>query len=311
MTDYHFIVNRESSGGACLRKWEEAEQYLNRQQIPYAVHFPENEEETTEIVRELSGPDGPGNHLIIIGGDGTLNAALQGIVSMEKTRFSCLAGGSANDFARDMDLSHDTEEALDAILHNPQECSLDYGEMICRRGKDEPPFRHRFLISSGIGYDAHICAIAGKSVLKRLLGRLGLGGLIYVSIGIYLMFTGRYGRARIRIDSGEEYEIPLFVFAAMIHKYEGGGIAFCPAADPADGWLDLCIVRKMPLLRTLRAFLLVLKENHGRLPEVDIIRCKSAQVRTSRPEWFHMDGETPFQTNEIRYTVKNGLRFIY
>ena len=311
MTEYHFIVNKASSGGACLHKWEEAERYLNEQQVPYTVHFPEDEEATVRNAAELSGTEGPERHLIIIGGDGTLNAALQGIVSFEKTRFSCLAGGSANDFARDMDLSHDTAKALDAILHNPRERSLDYGELVCRRGGGQAPFRRRFLISSGIGYDAHICALAEESVLKRLLGKLGLGGLIYVCIGIYLMFAGKYGRARVRIDGGEEFEIPLFVFVAMIHKFEGGGIAFCPDADPADGWLDLCIVKRMPVPKMLRALLLVKKEKHTRLPEVDILRCKKAQVRTSRPEWFHMDGETPFRTNEIRFTVKNGLRFIY
>jgi YegS/Rv2252/BmrU family lipid kinase len=311
MTEYHFIVNRESSGGACLRKWEEAECYLNKKQIPYAVHFPENEEETVSLVRELTAPEQPECHLIIIGADGTLNAALQGIVCFEKTCFSCLAGGSANDFARDMDLSHDTEEALDAILHTPRERFLDYGELVCRREGSKAPFWHRFLISSGIGYDAHICAIAAKSPVKRLFGRLGLGSLIYVSIGVFLMFTGKYGRARIRIDDGETFEIPHFIFTAMIHKYEGGGIAFCPDADPEDGFLDLCIVRQMPVFRKLPAFLLVLKEKHGRLPQVSILRCKNVHIRTSRPEWIHMDGETPFKTNEIRYTVKNGLRFIY
>ena len=43
MTEYHFIVNSESSGGACLRKWEEAERFLKEQQVPYTVHFPNDE----------------------------------------------------------------------------------------------------------------------------------------------------------------------------------------------------------------------------------------------------------------------------
>ncbi len=310
MTEYHFIVNRESSGGACLRRWEEAERILKEQQVSYIVHFPKDEEETVCTVKELTAAGRPECNLVVIGGDGTLNAVLRGIVCFEKTRFSCLTGGSANDFARDMDLSHDTEEALDAILHTPRECLLDYGELACRKEGSRELFRSRFLISSGIGYDAHICAIAAKSPLKRLFGRLGLGSLIYVSIGVFLMLTGRYGKARIRIDDGETFEIPHFIFVAMIHKYEGGGIAFCPDSDPTDGWLDLCIVKQMPRFRKLRAFLLVLKEKHGQVPEVSILRCKSAHVRTSHPEWFHMDGETPFRTNEIRYTVENGLRFI-
>ena len=310
MTDYHFIVNRRSGSGACLAKWEEAESYLKEEKIPYSVHFTESEADAVRIVSKLTGPQQPACHLIIIGGDGTLNSAAQGIVCMEKTRFSCLAGGSANDFAKDMGLSCDTEEALDAILHSPRERSLDYGEIVCRSAEGVP-FRRRFLISSGIGFDAQICAIADRSHAKKLLGKLGLGSFIYAGIGVFLMLFGRYGRARIRIDDGEDFEIPLFVFAAMIHKFEGGGFAFCPDADPSDGWLDLCIARKMPAIRTLYAFLQIIKEKHGRLPEVDILRCKKAQVKTSRPEWFHIDGETPFRTNEIRFSVNNGLHFIY
>ncbi len=312
MIEYHFIVNRHSSAGAGLLKWEEAQDYMRKHKIPYAVHFPSDEKETTDVTASLTGADSPPCHLIILGGDGTLNAVVQGIQSFEKTRFSCLAGGSANDFARDMGLSHNTRTALDSIMHDPTELSLDYGELLCQRGKKGELFRHRFLISSGIGYDAEICAIAEKSPGKHLLGRWGMGGLIYLIIGLALIFFGRYGRARIEIDGKESAgEIPLFIFAAMIHKYEGGGIAFCPDADPMDGTLDLCIVKKMPILRTLQAFVLLMQGKHMQLPEITVTRCRQAQVTVSRPEWFHMDGETPFRTKKIRFSIKNGLRFIY
>jgi diacylglycerol kinase (ATP) len=61
----------------------------------------------------------------------------------------------------------------------------------------------------------------------------------------------------------------------------GGGIPICPDADPADGLLDLVLVRPAGRLRLLRLLPRVYRGTHGGVPEVSIRRVRS--VRLSSP----------------------------
>ena len=50
----------------------------------------------------------------------------------------------------------------------------------------------------------------------------------------------------------------------------GGGIPICPDADPADGLLDVVLVRPAGRLRLLRLLPRVYKGTHATVPEVSI-----------------------------------------
>ena len=61
----------------------------------------------------------------------------------------------------------------------------------------------------------------------------------------------------------------------------GGGIPICPDADPADGLLDVTLVRPAGRLRLLRLLPRVYKGTHTTVPEVSTRRVRS--VRLSSP----------------------------
>ena len=54
----------------------------------------------------------------------------------------------------------------------------------------------------------------------------------------------------------------LFFVVGMNHMYEGGGIPFCPNANPTDGKLDVCLVKGMSRLKLLFAVVLVYFKKH-------------------------------------------------
>ena len=62
----------------------------------------------------------------------------------------------------------------------------------------------------------------------------------------------------------------------------GGGIPICPDADPADGLLDVTLVRPAGRLSLLRLLPRVYKGTHTTVPEVSTHRVRS--VRLSSPE---------------------------
>ncbi|MGN0152970.1 MAG: diacylglycerol/lipid kinase family protein [Lachnospiraceae bacterium] len=333
---YHFIINPTASSGKGLHIWEQVEETLKREGITYEAHILHNVAETTELVRKLTARrilakqmDGLHNiketaateeeqdcHLVVLGGDGTLNAVLNGIDDFEHTVLSCIRTGSGNDFARNMRIDKNVEQALHGILHHRQEVILDYGEITYRieqdTGKNAPLSQtRRFIISSGVGYDADICEEVSRSRLKKALNKIHLGKLVYVAIGVKQIFTKKAADAILYMDDREPVSVPnLFFVVGMIHEREGGGVPFCPHADATDGKLSVCLVRGMSKWKLLLAVALVYVKKHLLFQEITEYTCERMSVKTESPQWFHMDGETPCKITEASWECKTGLRFL-
>ena len=249
--------------------------------------------------------------LLVIGGDGTLNEVLNGIQDLEHTTLSCIQTGSGNDFARNMHLEKDVERAIMHLLTHPEEIDLDYGEVTTNRGDNSESLTTRFLISSGVGYDANICEEVSRSRLKPVLNKIHLGKLVYVMIGVKQIFAKKTVRAKLYLDDAPMIKLPdLFFVVGMNHMYEGGGIPFCPKADPTDGMLDVCLVKGMSKIKLLLAVVLVYFKKHLLFKDITNHRCKRMRLVTETPQWIHMDGETPYQVSEIIWESKGKLRFV-
>lgn len=346
---YHFIINPSASSGKGKTVWKRVESILQKENIIYKAHILQSAREVTELVRSQTSADGEDCHFVILGGDGTLNAVLNGIADFEHTVLSCIRTGSGNDFARNMGITKDIEKELLGILYHPQEILLDYGEMTYEPAEDnwscveeKAPIQNerktdegqklqkrRFIISGGIGYDADICEEVGRSKLKKALNRIYLGKLVYVAIGVKQIFTRKCSGAELRMESVseqnpkkarmKEYEnrqreirihVPaLFFIVGMIHEREGGGVPFCPNADPSDGYFDICLVKNMPKWKLLLAVILVYGKQHLRFRNITGYRCRRYEVWTDTPQWVHMDGETPCRICYLAVECKQGLRF--
>ena len=207
-----------------------------------------------------------------------------------------------------MHLEKNVERAITHLLENPEEIALDYGEVTTNH---QGSSAKRFLISSGVGYDANICEEVSRSRLKTVLNKIHLGKLTYLGIALSRMIALRPGKMRVRLDDGEWIEYDRVYFAtAMNHMYEGGGIPFCPNADPTDGRLDVCLVKGMSRLKLLLAVVLVYFKKHLLFKDITNHRCKKMRLVTETLQWIHMDGETPYQVNEVIWESKGKLRFV-
>ena len=333
---YHFIINPVASSGKGLHIWDKVEKVLKQEGILYEAHVQNTEEETTELVQKLTARevwqeqmDGlhnvkeaaaareePDCHLVVLGGDGTLNAVLNGIEDFEHTVLSCIRTGSGNDFARNMGIDKNVKCTLHGILHHKKEVILDYGEITYQIESEETKgellsLTKRFIISSGLGYDADICEEVSRSRMKRMLNKIHLGKLVYVAIGVKQIFTRKAADVVICMDGGEPMVVPnLFFVVSMIHEKEGGGVPFCPHADATDGKLSVCLVQGMSKWKLLLAVALVYIKKHLLFHEITEHTCESMTVKTESPQWFHMDGETPCKITEASWRCKSGLRFL-
>ena len=125
---YHVIVNPASRSGRGQKIWkEQIEPALQRENVAYCPHFSEKAGDTVSIVADLFRRELGDVFLIILGGDGTVNEALQGMDDPRRAVLGYIPTGSSNDLARDLKLPRKPLEALDVILHSGRVRSLVLG----------------------------------------------------------------------------------------------------------------------------------------------------------------------------------------
>lgn len=373
---YHIIINPASSSGKGRKAWETAEPLFRQSGRKYEVHFSTEEHGIQDIVRELAEkaeeqwnrigleqakeellasdrfwavweapvPEEGTLDLIIVGGDGSLNEALNGIQDFSRIRVGLIPVGSGNDFALDAKISRNIEETVNRILKGDHRRRLDLGqvrwweepenagnaepsEKAAEPGEEEPDETGRpepaaaeprtlhtrnFLISSGVGFDAQVCYDSDHSRWKKLLNKIGLGKLIYIFTAIRLILTAKRARLEVEIDTGEgssenmTLEDCLFG-VCMNHRFEGGGFQFAPEADPTDGKLDLCIPSGISRMKFFRLFPKAYSGGHVGAEGIHIVKGSRIVLRSDRPLYLHTDGEVPAVTREAEMSLLPGV----
>lgn len=295
---YHIIINPASRSGKGMKLWKETiEPALIREQIAYAPYLSACDGNAKDLAAAITaGADSlEPIRLIVIGGDGTLNETLNGIAAPEQTVIGYIPTGSSNDFARDMRIPTDPMQALDIILHTGKPRAYDYGLLTFPDGST-----HRFIGSSGIGFDAATCEAVSRSTLKVKLNKVGLGKLVYLFVALQQLFHAKADPAELYLDDKAPVPIRHLLFCSgMIHRYEGGGFMFCPDADAADGLLDLCCVDITSKPKILLALPSAFQGKHYRHKGITPYRARTFTLKTQTPHWVHTDGEVLRECSEL------------
>lgn len=306
---YHIIINPASRSGKGLKIWkEQVEPALRRGGAAYRPYFSEKAGDVAKIAGEiLSQADNTPVSMIVLGGDGTVNEALQGLSDTSKVILGYIPTGSSNDLARDLNIPTDPTAALDLILHSGTACSMDLGTLTYADGG-----KRRFAVSCGIGFDAAVCEEALRSKAKKVLNKIGLGKLTYLSIALKQLLAAKAVSGKLILDDGAPVEIGSILFTAcMLHRFEGGGFMFSPDADATDGVINLCAVGDISKALILFALPTAFKGKHYRFNGITPYQAKKVSIEVSSPLWVHTDGEVTQKSRSITVTCEqNALRII-
>lgn len=214
---------------------------------------------------------------IVCGGDGTINAAANGVVAAGLP-MGILPMGTANDLARTLEIPTQLELAADIIVAGHQR-RVDLGDV---NG-------HPFFNVATIGLGADL-AMGLTAETKRRWGRLGY------AIGAFkVLLQARPFRASISNREGN-WEVKTYQIAVGNGRHYGGGTVIEQNASIEDGTLDLYsleIDNVWKLALMLRAFR---SGTHGAWEEVRTARCTEFDIRTRKPRPVNLDGDIVTQT---------------
>lgn len=304
---FHVVVNPAGASGRTGAEWAKLERLFQESNTDYEVRCSSREHGIGAICGELeqeaarnrgAGSSSEPLTIVVCGGDGSLNEAVNGVKHPGRIRFGLLPCGSGNDFARDLGM--DKKPLADItrdVLRGQTAHTFDIGEI---EYADDHSTR-RFVVSCGIGFDAAICELAGRSKYKDFLNHLHLGSLIYISSAFRVIREQHCLPVTVEAD-GRTYHFDHLLFVCgMNHRFEGGGYQFAPEADASDSILDLCLADPPHNSDFYRVFPSVPGGRHyEKWPTImHAIRGHEAQVRTSIPLWVHTDGEVRRRADHI------------
>lgn len=293
---YYFIVNTHAKTGNAIQTWEIIRDILQERGVEYTVYETLYSGYATEKVAELTSNTNEHIHLIIVGGDGSINEVVNGIADFSKISVGVIPAGTGNDFARNVGIKGSVSEILDDIMMPKKESILDLGVVHWESLKRS----RKFAISSGIGFDALVCKKNGTSRMKSFCNKLGFGKLSYLLLTIRSLFILKTFQADIEVDASNTKVYQKVIFScAMNLRAEGGGIAMAPKACAKDGLLSFCVAAGIPWFKLPFYLLLLVMAKHENLECYHIHNCCKSHIRTSIPVTLHCDGEYIGETTEI------------
>lgn len=301
----YFIVNAVSRTGKGRKIWNRLEEELKRQKIPYQAYLTKYRGHAGKLARKLTAKHQEETiSLVVVGGDGTANEAVNGIRDFGKVRFGYIPTGSGNDLGRGLGLPKDPLAALRVILESEELYPMDLGKVSWGRGLEHSAY---FNISSGIGMDADVCRRVNASGMKVFLNKLHLGKLSYFIQTAMTLAEMPNVQASLQFSSGEKKRIPgLICMAVMNHKYEGGGLPMAPDASCQDGKLSICYIHGVKRIRAAFLLLMLVKGKHVRFPGIETADCHACTVWMKEPMVGHMDGEDLGDLVHLKYECLPG-----
>jgi YegS/Rv2252/BmrU family lipid kinase len=280
------VMNPASAGGKSLRLLPTVKDELSAAGAACRVVETRDIPHASEAAREAAER---GETVVALGGDGlvgSLAGALRGSGSL-----GILPGGRGNDFGRALGIPQDIRAACRVLLEG-EERTLDLGEANGRP----------FACIASTGYDSEANRIANEARLVR-------GNLVYAYAAIRALVSWKPTRFEVSLD-GHEHRFEGYTVAAANSSYYGGGMKMAPAADPADGMLDVIFVRQTSKLRFLANLRKVFAGTHVELEEISVHRAREVEIRADRPFDVYADGEPITSLPATVKVIPGALRVI-
>ena len=229
------------------------------------------------------------------GGDGTLNEVASGAAGFPNASVTVLSCGSGNDFVKlfsEPRAFFDLERLLDAeeVEFDMIRCNDDLALNIC-----------------SVGLDARI----GTDVARYKRLPLLQGFRAYAASTLVNVIRGISEHYVIEIN-GETIDGDCTMVSICNGRYYGGGFNPVPEADPADGKMDVLVVKKISRLQVAGV---VGKYKDGHYKELSHLaryfKTDRVKITFDKPTAINLDGELRMGQWAEFTIAREKLRFFY
>lgn len=254
------IYNPKAGSRKTQKKWNEIRSYMESRGVLFDYLQSEGYGSVERLARMLA--NNGYRTIVIVGGDGAINDAINGIMTSsasdkDQIALGIIPNGIGNDFASYWGLEKDDyKEAVDWII-NRRLRKIDVGRVSYNEG-DLRKTRY-FINAMYVGLGARFVWISNGT--RRFWG---MQWLSYLSSMFLLLFERMLYRIDMKIN-GEHIQDT--VMTVCIGSARGYGLT--PSAVPYNGWLDVSVVYRPELLQLIKGLWLLV---NGRLLNLKVVK---------------------------------------
>jgi len=291
-----FLVNPASGNGATGKRWPELARRASALGLEGETFFSERPGHLIELATRAV--DGGATLVVAVGGDGTLNEVVNGIVGRE-VDLATIPLGTGMDFGRTYGIPKRFDDAVRVALDGDVR-TIDAGRVHYRAWSGEPAERY-FANVSSVGMSGAVAQHAnGRS---KVLG--GKVTFFYSLTHVFLRWQNT--EVTVRLDDAERRGRMHDVIVAN-GVWHGGGMKLAPDAAPDDGQFDVVLIGDVSKLDFLTTAPKIYKGKHVHHPKVEVLR--SARVEVDAPVQLpiELEGEQLGTTPATFEVVPRALR---
>lgn len=218
--------------------------------------------------------------VIAYGGDGTVDHVLQHVLTVKiPPTFAIIPGGTANDFARTLNMPMSPVKAAKTIIKQ-QTKQIDVGQ-----------FNERYFLNFfGIGLVTETKQAVSESETKDTLGRFS-----YYLNSLQTLNAPEPFNVSIK-GKERHYDGEAIMVMVGNGQYTGGVRAFFNQADMTDGSFDVLIIKNV----SARSLFEIVKANitpdPKQLEGIEYFRASSLEIDATPPQQIDCDGEDGGET---------------
>lgn len=215
--------------------------------------------------------------ITVVGGDGTINEVVSGMVESNKTIPLCiLAAGTVNDFANYLNLPTNINGICNLINN--------FNTICCDVGKID---NHYFMNVAAGGMFSDISFTVSKNEKKRL------GPLAYYLNGLANLPSQLNTNINLKIvlDDVNVIKEEAKMFMITNTNRVGGFENIIPLADIQDGLLDLIIIKKCSLTDLVALSKDYILKKHANSPFISYYQAKKIEISSKQDVIIDIDGE--------------------
>lgn len=292
-----FIVNPTAGKGDTLASIRKS--LDQKQDFEYEIYVTSKAGDATDYVAKRCEETDDDIRFYSCGGDGTLNEVASGCVGHSNAIVALYPSGSGNDFVKYYG-GKDNFLNLDNLIEGT-ETKID-------------------IIKVGDRYAVNACHFGLDSAVARKMNQVRhkkiIGGKNAYNTGVfYALLTAMKTKCKV-IGDGEELNDDKILLCTIANgKYVGGSYLSAPRSKNDDGYLEVCCVKPVAIIKFLRLIKVYKAGTHLDREDlkkyIEYRRCKNVEIIGGQKNFaISLDGEVVEGERFTVETLEKELRFI-
>ncbi|MDH3649095.1 MAG: diacylglycerol kinase family lipid kinase [Saprospiraceae bacterium] len=240
---WYIIVNPKAGGGKAIRKWKQLKVQLSSKGWPYEVFFTKGKSHARHLT--IQAAELGHRQVIAVGGDGTNNEVINGIMEVRKREnvilhYALYPAGNGNDFARHFKFPSQAYRWIKAV----ESASVKRQDLgMVEYQKNGVTIGRYFANAAGVGYDAHV--IHAMTDHKR---KTRHKSFLVSALQELVRFIPQGTTVR---SEEQNYTGKIYLIVAGVCRFAGGGMQLTPHAIANDGLLAITMVQEVPIWKII------------------------------------------------------------